>query len=188
MESLSMEEYSKSRISEIENSDEHAELIDGQLVIQDKISDTHNFVMIEIVTALKQYISERGSNCRVCCDGLALYVNEITGSDDQFFLPDVMVVCDPDKIDSRGVHTAPYFVAEITSESTRKNDYKTKLRIYDEIGVEEYWIVDLQKKVVIKYLRTEDFIPQTLSHPTSVEVTSFSGLKIDLSEYMKWYS
>ncbi|MCR5128710.1 MAG: Uma2 family endonuclease [Lachnospiraceae bacterium] len=36
-------------------------------------------------------------------------------------------------------------MAEVTSESTRKNDYGKKMITYSEIGVKEYWVVDLQR-------------------------------------------
>ncbi len=66
----------------------------------------------------------------------------------------------------------------------KKNDYGDKMIIYRNIGVEEYWIVDLQKKIVTKYLAKEDFIPETYLHPEAMKVSSYDGLVIDLSEYM----
>ncbi len=36
--------------------------------------------------------------------------------------PDILVVCDPSKIDSRGCNGAPDLIIEITSPSTGKND------------------------------------------------------------------
>ena len=58
------------------------------------------------------------------------------------FIPDFMVVCDPDKIKPDGVHGAPDLVVEVLSPSTARNDKTRKKDIYARCGVQEYWIVD----------------------------------------------
>ena len=55
--------------------------------------------------------------------------------------PDIVVICDPNKIDKRGCKGAPDLVVEITSKSTRKRDMVLKYEKYREAGVLEYWIV-----------------------------------------------
>ncbi len=172
------------KVSDIENSEEHIELINGVKFIEDKTSTEHNAVVNEIVFSLKSHIKSNGGPCKVFSENIALYINEICNDDGLFFLPDVMVVCDPDSVDSKGVHKAPLFVAEVTSETTRKNDYNIKLDTYKKIGVKEYWIVDLQRQIVFKYLESKDYIPQTYVHPESMKVSVYDGLMIDLSEYM----
>ena len=172
-------------ILDAENSEEHMELVGGECIIEDRTSVEHNSVVSEIVFALKDHIKKNGGTCQIFSENVALYVNEMLNNDGMFFLPDVMVVCDADAIDSRGVHKAPVFVAEVTSEATRKNDYNTKLDVYKKIGVSEYWIVDMQRGVVFKYLAAEDYIPQTYMHPEYVNVSSYNGLEIDFSPYMK---
>ena len=157
----------------------HAELIDGDLVVQNRTSDSHNATVLTIAAAFMSYIAEHGGNCKVRTDTVGLYINELCDSECDYYLPDVMVVCDPNGIKDDGVHVAPRFVAEVTSEGTSKNDYRRKLNIYEEIGVDEYWIVDLQKQIVTQYLKEEDYIPE------KVAVTTYPGLAINLAEYMK---
>ena len=57
--------------------------------------------------------------------------------------------------------------------------------IYRNIGVKEYWVVDLQKKSVVKYLADNEFVPEPFLHPEVMKVSVYKGLNIDLSEYMK---
>jgi hypothetical protein len=57
-------------------------------------------------------------------------------------LPDLLVVCDPGKIDEKGVRGAPDLVAEILSPTTRSRDMVAKLALYEKHGVRECWIVD----------------------------------------------
>ncbi len=60
-----------------------------------------------------------------------------------------MTVCNSNGIKDDGVHTSPLFVAEVTSEYTKKNGYVRKMATYNDIGVKEYWVVDIQRKVVV---------------------------------------
>ena len=60
--------------------------------------------------------------------------------------PDVIVVCDREKIQNRCIFGAPDFVAEVLSESTRKKDLVLKLNKYMTAGVREYWLVDPDRK------------------------------------------
>lgn len=171
-------------LKDIIESDKHIEIINGRVVIEDKTTVSHNLAVSEISTALKNYISSNKGACKVFTENIALYVNELTKNDENFFLPDVMVVCDKEGIKEDGVHCAPLFVAEITSESTKGNDYRDKLEVYRKIGVKEYWIVDMQKKVILKCLESEDFIPQFFSRPKSLQVSVYPELVIDLMSVM----
>ena len=171
-------------VTDIEGREEHIELINGEMIIEDKTSSEHNAAVNEIVFALKNHIKTNGGSCKVFSENVALYVNELCDDDGMFFLPDVMVVCDPEAVDNKGVHKTPLFVAEITSEATKKNDYNTKLETYKKIGVQEYWIVDMQRKTVYKYLASEDYVPQTYMHPESMKVSVYKDLMIDISEFM----
>ena len=75
------------------------------------------------------------------------------------FIPDMMVVCDPDKIRGSGVFGAPDLVVEVLSPSTMRNDKTRKKDTYAKYGVREYWLVSPGDKSVEVY-RTDgrDFI------------------------------
>lgn len=66
--------------------------------------------------------------------------NEKWGED--FVEPDLMVICDPNKVDEKGCHGAPDWVIEIVSPSSKMRDYLQKANLYMNNGVREYWIVD----------------------------------------------
>ncbi len=67
-------------------------------------------------------------------------------------MPDVMVVCDREKIKPDGVYGAPDLVVEILSPSTAKNDKGHKKDVYESSGVPEYWIVNPVDKSIEVYL------------------------------------
>ena len=55
--------------------------------------------------------------------------------------PDVCVICDPAKIETRGCLGAPDLIVEVLSPGTAARDWKDKFDLYEEAGVGEYWIV-----------------------------------------------
>ena len=173
MEALKLMGYddNKDRMYTVEEAaamEGHVELIGGRLMITDKTSVAHNNAVLEIATALRAFIESGSGKCRVFTENVAVYCDELCNDElyrNNFFLPDVMVVCEQTGIRDDGVHCAPRFVAEVTSEATRKNDFVRKMSVYGEMGVEEYWIVDLQKNRVVRYLADDDFSPEIIAYP-----------------------
>lgn len=180
-----MDNYYDDSIKGVLESEEHTELIDGQFVIQNMTTISHNRAVSEMVTALKNYIREHNGECEVFSENVALHIGELCDEAKDMFLPDVMVVCEADGIKEDGVHVSPLFVAEVTSESTKKNDYGRKLEIYRKIGVGEYWIVDIQRNVIFKYLKEDDYIPQTFIYPESMKVSVIPGMMMDASGFVR---
>jgi len=73
-------------------------------------------------------------------------------SSDTVVQPDVLVVCDPDKIQDDGIHGAPDFVVEVLSDSTAYKDMTAKKQLYERSGVREYWIVNPESNSVFPYV------------------------------------
>ena len=88
----------------------------------------------------------RGRKCTPIQDGFDLHLDE-----ENVFVPDFMVVCDPDKIKRTGVYGAPDLVVEVLSRSTAKNDKTRKKDTYAKCGVKEYWLVSPDEKLVEVY-------------------------------------
>jgi Uma2 family endonuclease len=55
--------------------------------------------------------------------------------------PDVLVVCDPSKLDRAGVRGAPDLVVEVVSPGTAAHDQQRKRQVYERAGTREYWLV-----------------------------------------------
>ncbi|MBQ9211280.1 MAG: Uma2 family endonuclease [Clostridia bacterium] len=183
------EEYmnakNKYSASDVAKMHEHAELIDGFLVIEDRTTVTHSRLVTAVAAALREYIAAKGGSCEVFTENVALFCNELTDHERDFYLPDVMAVCDPNGVDDRGVHVAPRFVAEVTSESTRRHDYGEKMLTYRNIGVEEYWVIDPQRNCVTTYLLSKQYAPEVYLYPDAVTSEVYPELKIDFRSFWK---
>ena len=55
--------------------------------------------------------------------------------------PDLLIVCDLNKLDERGMRGAPDWIAEVLSPTTASYDQTVKLPIYEHAGVPEVWLV-----------------------------------------------
>lgn len=61
------------------------------------------------------------------------------------------MVCDPNKLDRRGVRGAPDWVVEVLSPSTAGHDQIRKLKLYERHGVREYWLIHPVDRVLTVY-------------------------------------
>ena len=103
------------------------ELIGGKVVMMSPASTNHTFVSGNIHGIFWHYL--KGKKCTPISDGSTVYL-----TDDDHFVPDFMVVCDPDKIKSDGIHGAPDLVVEVLSPSTMRNDKTRKKDVYARCG------------------------------------------------------
>ena len=73
--------------------------------------------------------------------------------------PDICVICDERKLTDQGCTGAPEMIIEILSPGNTQNEYRDKYELYEENGVQEYWIVNPMENTIISYtLKSEKFI------------------------------
>ena len=102
--------------------------------------------------------------------------------------PDLVIICDKQKITKRGCVGTPDFVLEILSPATRKKDLTYKLELYEEYGVKEYWAVSINEKLFIvnrldekgKYSAAKIYTDGVIISPRD-----FPQLKVDISALFK---
>ena len=97
--------------------------------------------------------------------------------------PDLCVVCDLEKIDSKGCVGAPDLVFEILSPGNSKKEMKSKFALYQEEGVREYWVVDPERELVFVYVaENKKFKPTIPIADDYVYSTIFPDFKIHTSD------
>ena len=121
------------------------ELIGGKVVMMSPASAGHTYVADNILMIFKQYL--KGKRCIPFGDGLLVHL-----TDEDKFVPDMMVVCDRDKIKRTYIDGAPDLIVEVLSPGTAKNDKGYKKRVYESSGVPEYWLVNPADKSIEVYL------------------------------------
>lgn len=122
------------------------EMLNGMPVLMSPRPTTdHNRISFNIAKIFDTYL--KGKRCTAFPDDEELY---LTAQDR--FIPDGMIVCEPDKIRHDGVYGAPDLVVEVLSPSTMKNDRLYKKAAYEKAAVKEYWIVNPVDKSLEQYL------------------------------------
>lgn len=107
----------------------------------------HGIVDGNIHAIIKQGL--KGSLCLSFMENLDYkYHSELN---DDYVIPDVMIVCDRKHLKGGSYSGAPKFIVETLSPSTAMRDTTTKKDIYEKAGVSEYWIVSCKECMVEIY-------------------------------------
>lgn len=128
--------------------DVRMELIDG--VFYDMVSPSipHQYFVGEVFACFNDYIKKKEEHSIPFMSGISV---ELDCDDKTMLQPDIIIVCNRNKIKYRCVYGAPDLVVEILSPSTRKKDGGIKLGKYCNAGVKEYWVVDIERQRVYVY-------------------------------------
>jgi Uma2 family endonuclease len=151
----------------------------------------HQRVSINLTFELLTYLNK--CNCQVYEAPFDVRLKKNKGSDfevDTVVQPDISVFCDLSKLDDRGAIDAPDMVIEITSVSTMKKDYNEKFNLYEENGVQEYWIVNPDSNSMELFsLQSNKLISMGVfsiaDGATSVNSVLFPDLNIELVQIFK---
>jgi Uma2 family endonuclease len=102
-------------------------------------------------------------------------------SDETVVQPDLVVVCDPEKLGKEGCRGAPDLAIEILSPSNTAIEMHRRLNLYRHAGVREYWVIDPEEKLVEAYhLNGDRYDPHILRSCDTLKSCQFPGLEIPL--------
>lgn len=151
----------------------------------------HGIVNSNIHTIIKQGL--KNSICLVSIENLDFKYHP--NINDDYVCPDIMIICDRKHLKGGSYSGVPKFVSETLSPSTAKRDRAEKKDIYENSGVEEYWIVSPQGKAVEiyylengKYHLEESYILQDdkeddhYNAETEICLREFPHIRMTLSE------
>jgi Uma2 family endonuclease len=161
---------------------QRAELISGELYDMAPPSRIHQKIVMELSSAISQYIKSQSGSCEVYPAPFAVNLN---ADDETYVEPDISVICNRSKLTDRGCIGAPDFIIEVVSPSSRKMDYIIKNTLYSDAGVREYWIVDPMKDRTTIYRYEEDAAPAIYPFEQPIQVGIYSDLCITISELLK---
>ena len=158
-----------------------AELLDGGVVMMAPPLRVHQGIITQFVYQIESYLKEK--KCKVYPAPFAVRLfPEKDDSDTTVFEPDIVVICDSEKLDDKGCNGAPDLVIEVISPSTAKYDRIYKFRKYQKAGVKEYWIVDPETKTVqVCILENGRYVVSMYDETEKTPVSVLEGCEIDLS-------
>ena len=161
---------------------ERYEIIHGEAFAMAGPNERHQAILMELSAQIHVFL--RGKPCKVYpvpFDVRLFY--EKDESDDTVVQPDIVVICDKEKLGPEGYRGAPDLVIEILSPSNTAIEMERKLKLYREAGVKEYWVVDPVNKGLVAYHFPNGSISGNAYGNTGiVKVSVIPGLEITLEQ------
>lgn len=170
--------------------DERIELIKGKIFkMSPAPSSAHQRISVEITRVLANFLVN--SACDIYSAPFDVRLTKKTRDNESVqtvVQPDICVICDRFKIDEKGCLGAPDIVIEILSPGNNKKELQNKYEVYEENGVQEYWIISPQDKTFFKYTLSDEgiYMPSKLL-TIGAEVTTpvLPGFILNLEQVFK---
>ncbi|WP_326492738.1 Uma2 family endonuclease [Algoriphagus sp. PAP.12] len=101
--------------------------------------------------------------------------------------PDISVICDLSKLDEMGCLGAPDLVVEILSPANSKTELRYKYSLYEEFGVNEYWIIHPIECTLLIYTLKDGRFQSSRPYSKGDEVQSqaVQGFELELDDIFK---
>jgi Uma2 family endonuclease len=145
----------------------------------------------EVVGELHRQVANalKDNSCRVYVAPFDVRLPKSTEADDQIdtvVQPDLLIVCDLDKLDARGMRGAPDWVAEVLSPSTASHDQIIKVPAYERAGVREVWLIHpIDRTLTLYQLGAGRYRPPTiLELKGQTQITAVPGVTVDWDEVL----
>lgn len=150
--------------------DVRTELIDGVFYNMSSPSVIHQLIIGEMFLHFKECEKKHHGECRIILSPCDVQLDR-----DRYTVlqPDILIVCDLDKIRGLYCFGAPDLTVEVLSPSNSSHDCILKLRKYQLAGVREYWIVDPKYRQVIVYNFEDPDHPSGSADSSRFKVYSF---------------
>lgn len=156
--------------------DVRAEVFDGQVQYMAGPSQIHQSILLELSSSLHSYVKKRKGPCKVFPAPFDVKLND---KPLLIVQPDIMIVCNKDKLDGKRCNGAPDFIIEIVSPGNSSDDYIKKLYYYKNYNVREYWIVDPNRRTVSVNYFEKDLISIPYTFHSIIKVNIFDDLYLD---------
>lgn len=168
--------------------DKRYELIDGKLYLMGASRTSHQLILGELYEQFKIYL--KGKKCRTILSPIDVRLDAPQKGNKAKYVvePDLVVVCNKEKIDERGIVGVPDLVVEILSPSTKQHDKLIKFNLYQHYKIREYWIIDIEEQIICPYILNNEGIytlPKMYEITEDIKVNVLDNLTISLKEFWK---
>jgi Uma2 family endonuclease len=118
------------------------ELVRGELFVTPPPNDDHETILSRLSRILDRYVEANGL-------GLVYHPRSVVRVDGSEVEPDLMVRRPlPGIKDAWERAPRPILIVEVFSPTTRRRDQVQKKKLYLDLGIDEYWMVDPERRSV----------------------------------------
>ncbi|SHH33346.1 Uma2 family endonuclease [Desulfosporosinus lacus] len=164
---------------------ERWEIMNGAPYMQAAPAPIHQAILMELAKQIAVYLT--GKPCRIYPAPFCVRLPQGYEKNDievkNVVEPDISIICDKSKIDDKGCNGAPDMVIEIISPASIKTDRVIKFNLYEKAGVQEYWIVEPEQRMVSVFQLQKNgrfSRPEMYTDEDSIRVSLFADLEIDM--------
>ncbi len=122
-----------------------AEFVDGRIRVFNSFTTAQHEIRNELLAKASQYLKEAGLDA---CMALLFHANVQIGND--IFEP-ALFACEKEILTEKRCVGVPDWIVEIATPQTVSWICATKLQKYMDAAVPEYWIVDMEARLVLVY-------------------------------------
>jgi Uma2 family endonuclease len=164
---------------------ERVELIKGKIFRMAPANSTnHQMILSNLICSFGKR-SDRNEKIFIGPFDVRLPGDDESVNPNTVIQPDICVICDLTKLDSKGCNGSPDLIVEIVSKSSVKKDLHEKFDLYQEAGVQEYWVVQPGDRTINvftlnEYGTYEISRPKTYGDQISSQI--LPGLTIELDD------
>ena len=164
-----------------EGSDRY-QLINGEVFMMASPSVVHQAIVREMLLRFGNWLQDKPCQVFAAPLDVRLFPKE-DKSDNTVVQPDILIVCDNEKIGKNSVNGSPDLVIEIVSPSNTHSELFYKFQYYLEAKVKEYWVIDPEgKKVQVHIYNDGRYISNIYKENAVIPVTVLPGLEITLTD------
>ena len=151
------EPWTAERVRALPDDGQRYELIDGQLVVSPSPLPLHQECVTRLIVLLQPWLEVSGAGRLLASPA------DISLGEDEILQPDLFVyrTADGKPLRDWGDITELLLAVEVLSPSTARYDRQLKRHRYQRAGVPEYWIVDLDSRLIERW-RPDDTRPEVL--------------------------
>ena len=172
-ETITLEQY------EALPKEKRIEVFDGIAYDMASPSQIHQSISMQLSTVINNYLLRKKGDCSIFSAPF-----DVKLSDTPLIIvqPDIMVICDRDKLDEKRCNGAPDFIIEIVSPGNPSDDYIRKAYYYKNYGVREYWIVDPKRRMITVNSFEDDLLNIQYSFESAIKINIYDDLFINFAD------
>lgn len=172
--------YTADMVRALPDDGQRYEVVHGELLVTPAPRAWHQEIVARVFEAVRVYLRDQGVGHALMSPA------DISWTDDTLVQPDVFVV---DLAEARTLDWARMktllLAVEVLSPSTARADRFTKRRLYQEVGVPTYWIVDPERRCVEVWVPDATFPEIAWAEAVWQPAGAAEPLRVSLAELFK---
>ncbi|WP_062106747.1 Uma2 family endonuclease [Bacillus niameyensis] len=179
---VSVEEFFQIR----ETNEAIMEYIDGIVYMSPSPSTKHQRISRRLERFLEDFLDNKPCEMFHAPYDIQLESDKLKGK--KIVVPDISIICDKSGFTDERYIGVPELIVEILSPSNQSHDLVTKLNLYMDCGVPEYWIVNPMLKAITVYTINDNGMYEQHDMKTetgSIHSKILDGFRVEMEELFK---